>query len=175
MTHVGVSGEHLGDAIFFQSVDCRACRAADRPNGEACQFCLSVFEFSSSSRKPPKYSTTIFGNHHPPGMPDLPHGWRLRNRDGEIAGPPLEEDGAYFSGDDSADDENRSVGINGLDIKPDSEGWDDVEDDTEEVSIKCLLCEENFTGAKIMIEHCKNAHDFDFIQVQAKHSMLTSG
>ncbi|KXT05267.1 hypothetical protein AC578_8348 [Pseudocercospora eumusae] len=105
-------------------------------------------------------------------MPDLPHGWRMRNSAGEIAGPPIEEDGQYFSGDEYGDDdENRSVDINGLDIKPDSEGWDDVEDDTEHVSIKCLLCTETFPGAKVMIEHCKKAHDFDFLHIQTEHNL----
>ena len=95
----------------------------------------------------------------------------MRNSAGEIAGPPIEEDGQYFSGDESGDDdENRSVDINGLDIKPDSEGWDDVEDDTEDVSIKCLLCSEAFPGAKVMIEHCKKTHEFDFVQIQTEHS-----
>jgi hypothetical protein len=102
-------------------------------------------------------------------MPELPHGWRVRNSEGEKKGPPVEEDGAYFSGSDSEEGSQ----VYGIDIKPDSEGWDDVEDDTEEVSIKCLLCDATFPTAKVMIEHSKEKHEFDFAGVQTQHSMLT--
>ncbi|KAI5367243.1 Putative Zinc finger protein [Septoria linicola] len=110
-------------------------------------------------------------------MPDLPHGWRMRNSQGEKVGPPVEEDGNYqFSGDD--DDQSGSnagsepdIELAGLDLKPDSEGWNDVEDDTEDVSIKCLFCEEVFGGAKGMNEHSTKVHEFDLAKVQGQHDL----
>lgn len=92
-------------------------------------------------------------------MPELPHGWRMNNSAGEVEGPPAEDD---YS--DSGSEEP-------FDIKPDSEGWNDVEDDSEPVSIQCLLSDEMFPSAKSMIEHCKDKLDFDFVKIQKDHSM----
>lgn len=103
-------------------------------------------------------------------MPDLPHGWRMRNSEGEKVGPPVEEDGARFSGDESDEGDSDIDDVGGLDIRPDSEGWNDVEDDVEDVSIKCLLCDATFPGAKPMVQHCKEKHHFDFVAVQSQHS-----
>lgn len=85
----------------------------------------------------------------------------MRNSAGEVEGPPPEDD---FSGSDSGNEEP-------LDIKPDSEGWNDVEDDSEPVSVQCLLNEETFPSVTSMIEHCKDKLDFDFVAVQKQHSM----
>lgn len=109
-------------------------------------------------------------------MPDLPHGWRMRNADGEKVGPPVEEDGNYhLSGDEddhhSADGSEPDIALAGIDLKPDSEGWDDVEDDTEDIRVKCLFCEAQFGGAQAMNEHCASVHDFDLAKVQAQHGM----
>ncbi|KAF2216105.1 hypothetical protein CERZMDRAFT_94484 [Cercospora zeae-maydis SCOH1-5] len=104
-------------------------------------------------------------------MPDLPHGWRMRNAQGEKVGPPVEEDGNYqVSGDDESGSEP-DVELAGIDLKPDSEGWDDVEDDTEDVSIKCLFCDEVFSGASAMNEHSAKTHEFDLAKVQAQHDL----
>ncbi|SMQ45367.1 unnamed protein product [Zymoseptoria tritici ST99CH_3D7] len=92
------------------------------------------------------------------GMPELPHGWRLRNSAGEVVGPPVEDD---YSGSDSGSDDPE-----GFNIRPDSEGWNDVEDDSEPVSIKCLLCDDVFADVKVTMEHCKAAHEFDFVDLQ---------
>lgn len=98
-------------------------------------------------------------------MPELPHGWRMRNSEGEVKGPPPE-----------SDDSESDVGSNDgepLDIRPDSPGWEDVEDDTESVNIQCLLCATTFPTAEAMLDHCNESHDFDFLGVQRQHSMLT--
>lgn len=99
-------------------------------------------------------------------MPELPHGWRVRNSAGEVKGPPPVRD--------DSDSEVSEYGEDGqpLDIRPDSPGWEDVEDDTEALNIKCLLCDANFPGAKAMLHHCTEAHSFDFLAVQRQYSML---
>jgi hypothetical protein len=97
-------------------------------------------------------------------MPELPHGWRMRNSAGEVVGPPLEDDD--YSGSDSG-----SEGPDGFDIKPDSEGWNDVEDDSEPISIQCLFCDETFPDVKITMEHCKTIHEFDFVEIQKTKGM----
>lgn len=102
-------------------------------------------------------------------MPGLPHGWRMRNKDGEVAGPPPEADGVY----DSQDEDSEDGFAEALDVRPDSEGWEDAEDDTEVLSIKCLLCDEKFPTAQAMSEHCAKTHDFDLVSVQRQHSMFS--
>lgn len=97
-------------------------------------------------------------------MPELPHGWRMRNSAGEVEGPPPEDD---YYGSDSGSEEP-------FDIKPDSEGWNDVEDDSEEVSVQCLLSEERFPSVESMIEHCKEKLDFDFVAIQKQHSTFST-
>lgn len=103
-------------------------------------------------------------------MPDLPRGWRMSNANGELVGPPADEedDRAYHSGEDS---DGSFSGA--LDIRPDSEGWNDVEDDTEDVKIKCLLCEELYPSAQGMVEHCKEKHGLDFVAIQKEHGMCS--
>lgn len=66
------------------------------------------------------------------------------------------------------DDLSSEGSADGLDVRPDSEGWEDEnpDEDVESVAVKCLLCEESFGGAKAMVEHCKGAHRFDFLAVQ---------
>lgn len=88
----------------------------------------------------------------------------MRNSAGEVEGPPPEDE---FSGSNSGSEEP-------FDIRPDSEGWDDVEDDSEPVSIQCLLTDEKFSSAKAMIEHCKEKLDFDFVKIQQQHSAYSA-
>lgn len=83
----------------------------------------------------------------------------MRNSAGEVEGPPLE------------DDYSESGSEEPFDIKPDSEGWNDVEDDSEPVVIQCLLSDEKFPSVRAMIEHCKDNLDFDFVKLQQQHSM----
>lgn len=99
-------------------------------------------------------------------MPGLPHGWRMRNSEGEILGPPIEDD-AFHSGDEAENDLAEP-----LDIRPDSEGWNDIneDDDTEGLSIQCLLCDSSYPDANSMLGHCKATHDFDFLKIQKQHS-----
>ena len=103
-------------------------------------------------------------------MPGLPHGWRMRNAEGEVVGPPPEADGVY----DSQDEDSEDGFAEALDVRPDSEGWEDTEDDTEVLSIKCLLCDEKSPTAEAMAEHCTKTHDFDLVSVQRQHGMFIS-
>ncbi|KAF2170254.1 hypothetical protein M409DRAFT_19857 [Zasmidium cellare ATCC 36951] len=99
-------------------------------------------------------------------MPELPHGWRVRNSNGEVKGPPPESDHS-----DSEDGSEFSDNGEPLDIRPDSPGWEDLEDDTETLNIQCLFCATTFPSAKAMLDHCTESHDFDFLDVQRQHKL----
>ena len=100
-------------------------------------------------------------------MPErLPPGWWVKNSDGSFSGPPVrpdqDTDFSDVDGDDEEDEEDIEEG-NGLDIRPDSPGWEDMEPDTENLSVQCLLCPDLATSATLMLEHCKTTHNFDFL------------
>ena len=103
-------------------------------------------------------------------MPDLPPGWRLSNSSGTFASPHRSEVVAAneqhengFVVDDNDED---------IDIRPDSPGWEDVGDDVEDsVIVKCLFCQETFTNAKPMLDHCISVHQFDLLDVQRRNQL----
>lgn len=101
-------------------------------------------------------------------MPELPPGWRLSNSAGSWSGQ-LREEEQRDSTDSDESDERDDIG--GLDVRPDSPGWEDLEDDVESVNVKCLLCDLNFTFANLMLGHCKNAHEFDFLAIRQQHEL----
>jgi len=53
-------------------------------------------------------------------------------------------------------------------IEEDSEGWDDVEDDTEEVQIKDFFSDETFASATSMLKNCKERHGLDFVALTSR-------
>ncbi|KAF2726023.1 S-adenosyl-L-methionine-dependent methyltransferase [Polychaeton citri CBS 116435] len=53
-----------------------------------------------------------------------------------------------------------------LALHEDSEGWDDVEDDSEELSIQCLVCSDQFPNLPVLLEHQKSKHAFDLLQIR---------
>ena len=67
------------------------------------------------------------------------------------------------------DDDASDIEIDALNIKEDSEGWNDVEDDAEELEIKCLLCENASPSVTAMASHCQSEHDFDIISLRKRH------
>jgi len=69
----------------------------------------------------------------------------------------------------SDDDDDPADRFDALDIREDSEGWNDAEDDAEELEVKCLLCEDVKPSVTAMVEHCKSEHDFDLVGVQKSH------
>ncbi|PNS15080.1 Ribosomal protein arginine N-methyltransferase rmt3 [Sphaceloma murrayae] len=54
----------------------------------------------------------------------------------------------------------------GVDIREDSEGWEDLEPDVETIEVKDFFSNATFPSAKAMLEHCKTAHGFDFVSVR---------
>lgn len=99
-------------------------------------------------------------------MAHLPVGWTVSNKDGARAGPARRS-----SVDDSASEDDD--GVQGLDIAPDSPGWEDVEadDDDEGLSVKCLLCLSVFPNVKGMVAHCAAEHNFDLLAVIKRHGL----
>ncbi|KAK4948910.1 Ribosomal protein arginine N-methyltransferase rmt3 [Elasticomyces elasticus] len=95
----------------------------------------------------------------------LPPGWRVVNNTGSWSAPapPRQDDG---SGSDGEGD------LTAEDLRPDSPGWEDVEADEGEVaSIKCLICEERFDGARKMVGHCKEIHSLDLDRIRKQHKL----
>ncbi len=102
-------------------------------------------------------------------MTKLPPGWWIKNSEGSFAGPPpLPEDDPpeYASEDGDHEKDQDTIGDeNALDIRPDSPGWEDMEPDTENFSVQCLLCSQQFPSPATMLDHCKDKHTFDFVGV----------
>lgn len=67
------------------------------------------------------------------------------------------------------EDEDPADGFNALDLREDSEGWNDIEDDAEDMSVKCLLCEDVLSSVRAMAAHCRFSHDFDLTAMIRKH------
>jgi hypothetical protein len=66
------------------------------------------------------------------------------------------------------DDDLSDVDLDALNIKEDSEGWNDVEDDVEELRVKCLFCDDISPSVTAVAHHCKSAHDFDLISLRKR-------
>jgi type I protein arginine methyltransferase len=50
----------------------------------------------------------------------------------------------------------------------DEEGWEDAEPDVEETQFISLLDDEVFTDIHAMLDHCKQKHNFDFLQIRQR-------
>ena len=99
-------------------------------------------------------------------MAHLPVGWTVSNKDGASAGP-ARRPSPDLDGDSGSDD-----GEQGLDIAPDSPGWEDVEaEEDEDLSIKCLLCEHVFHQKNPMLDHCSMTHGLDFMALVKQHAL----
>lgn len=59
------------------------------------------------------------------------------------------------------------------------EGWEDVEDDTEAITVVSLFDDKTFPSAKEMLNYCKGSHGFDIWKVRSElgtsRFILTSG
>lgn len=104
-------------------------------------------------------------------MRPLPPGWHVSNSEGSFHGPPLFEDGG--GADDIEDDNSGSEMDQDLDIRPDSPGWEDVEpsEDVEALHVNCLICDEIFNDAGVMLDHCRSEHSFDFLEIRRLHNL----
>lgn len=89
----------------------------------------------------------------------------MSNSEGSFRGPPLAESDEVAN--DHAEDSDSSMDED-LDIKPDSPGWEDIEpqEDVEVLHVKCLICEEIFNDASVMLDHCRSEHSFDFLEIR---------
>lgn len=68
--------------------------------------------------------------------------------------------------DDNDDTPER---FDALNVREDSEGWNDVEEDTEEFSVQCLFCNESSTSLAQALDHMKTGHDFDLVAFRSRH------
>ena len=48
----------------------------------------------------------------------------------------------------------------------DDEGWEDQEPDVEKIEVLCLGCSQTFTDARSMLQHCRDTHNIDVVNVQ---------
>lgn len=55
-----------------------------------------------------------------------------------------------------------------LNPREDDEGWEDQEDDREQLRVVSLFDEEVFPDAGSMVAACKQKHGFDFVETQKK-------
>lgn len=56
-----------------------------------------------------------------------------------------------------------------LNVREDSEGWNDVEEDNEEFNVQCLFCSELSTSLAQSLEHMKAQHEFDLVAFRTRH------
>jgi type I protein arginine methyltransferase len=80
---------------------------------------------------------------------------------GEVMGAP-----ASVTSEISESDSESSTS-DPLDLARD-EGWEDVEPDFEKVMVQSLFDDKAFTDVRSMLEHCKQAFDFDFMKIRAE-------
>lgn len=107
----------------------------------------------------------------------LPAGWSIRNSTGAWSAPAHPDDDSdndddiaeNFRGNPGAED-----GLTEEDLRPDSPGWEDVEDDSEKESYRCLLCEVTKPKVREVVEHGKAEHRFDLDKIRKDHSMFCS-
>lgn len=95
-------------------------------------------------------------------MENLPAGWTVSNASGSFAGP------AHLT----PDEEMVLDDLDGLDVRPDSPGWEDMEDDTEAVSVQSLLTTDKFPSAAAMLDDCRAKYAFDLLEVRKRLGMF---
>ncbi|GAB1739670.1 hypothetical protein NU219Hw_g4614t1 [Hortaea werneckii] len=91
----------------------------------------------------------------------LPAGWRVSNSGGswQAAAAPDRDD-------EDAAEIGAEEGLEPEDLRPDSPGWEDVEEENEELQVKSLLDEQVFPSVRAMVEHCKAQHGFDLDSIR---------
>ncbi|EMD00791.1 hypothetical protein BAUCODRAFT_29160 [Baudoinia panamericana UAMH 10762] len=96
----------------------------------------------------------------------LPPGWRVSNSQGSWSAPSAPQIDRHIEDDDGDDG-----GLDDEALRPDSPGWEDVEDDTEPTSFKCLLCEDHFETVRQMVDHAQQNHDFDLDLIRTSNQL----
>lgn len=66
-------------------------------------------------------------------------------------------------------DDDPAEKFDALNVREDSEGWNDVEEDTEEFNVQCLFCSESSTSLAQSLSHMKAEHEFDLVAFRARH------
>lgn len=67
------------------------------------------------------------------------------------------------------DDNDPAEQFDALNVREDSEGWNDVEEDAEEFNVQCLFCSEVATSLTQALDHMKAEHGFDLVAFRSKH------
>lgn len=67
------------------------------------------------------------------------------------------------------DNDDPAERFDALNVREDSEGWNDVEEDTEEFSVQCLFCSESSASLAQALDHMKTGHDFDLVAFRSQH------
>ena len=98
----------------------------------------------------------------------LPPGWSVSNSTGSWSAPSA----LSREVDDEDAEIGAEAGLEPEDLRPDSPGWEDVEEEQEDFQLKSLLDDEIFTNVRAMVEHLKTTHDFDLDAIRKKHSTL---
>ncbi|QIW97713.1 hypothetical protein AMS68_003231 [Peltaster fructicola] len=68
----------------------------------------------------------------------------------------------------SGSDDSRSGPLDDIE---DDEGWDDVEDDTENLTFLCLACDNTFANVNTLAAHCKQEHALDLVALKKQHDL----
>jgi hypothetical protein len=66
-------------------------------------------------------------------------------------------------------DDDPAEKFDALNVREDSEGWNDVEEDAEEFNVQCLFCSESATSLAQALSHMKAEHEFDLVAFRARH------
>jgi hypothetical protein len=66
-------------------------------------------------------------------------------------------------------DDDPAEKFDALNVREDSEGWNDVEEDAEEFNVQCLFCSESATALAQALSHMKAQHEFDLVAFRARH------
>ncbi|KAF2864260.1 hypothetical protein K470DRAFT_208380 [Piedraia hortae CBS 480.64] len=93
----------------------------------------------------------------------LPAGWRVLNSDGAFSTP--KHDDSFDEGDISVE------GLTAEDLRPDSPGWEDIEPDIENLTLKCFFCSDTFPTFPNLTTHMKKTHAFDFEGECKRHEL----
>lgn len=70
------------------------------------------------------------------------------------------------------DDSEDSRSDNEVGIVEDSEGWDDIEEDTEELTLLCLACSNTFAKVDALATHCSDEHGLDLAALKKQHGVF---
>lgn len=68
------------------------------------------------------------------------------------------------------EDNDPAERFDALNIKEDSEGWNDVEEDAEEFNVQCLFCDQSANSLAQALDHMKSEHaGFDLVSFRSRH------